>query len=78
MAVTDALTTDELVKKLQLLPHPEGGFFKETFRDDSVHLTKDQLPDGCESPSCNLMVSFQVWQFIIGISSRNAEGVSRS
>jgi predicted cupin superfamily sugar epimerase len=62
MAVTDALTTDELVKKLQLLPHPEGGFFKETFRDDSVQLTKDQLPDGCESPSCILMVSFQVCQ----------------
>eukprot|EP00243_Klebsormidium_subtile_P004726 TRINITY_DN18880_c0_g1_i1.p1 TRINITY_DN18880_c0_g1~~TRINITY_DN18880_c0_g1_i1.p1 ORF type:complete len:196 (-),score=41.54 TRINITY_DN18880_c0_g1_i1:180-767(-) len=46
MAAADMLTTDELVAKLQLLPHPEGGFFKETFRDDSVHLSKDQLPDG--------------------------------
>lgn len=48
MAAAAMLTTDELVAKLQLLPHPEGGFFKETFRDDSVHLSKDQLPDGCE------------------------------
>ena len=25
---------DQLVDKLQLQPHPEGGFFRETYRSD--------------------------------------------
>lgn len=37
-------TVEEVVEKLQLLPHPEGGFFKETFRDETVHLQLEQLP----------------------------------
>ncbi|KAL2635637.1 hypothetical protein R1flu_007116 [Riccia fluitans] len=28
-----------------LQPHPEGGFYAETFRDDSVILRTDALPD---------------------------------
>lgn len=28
-----ALTADEIVAQLSLEPHPEGGFFRETFRD---------------------------------------------
>jgi len=27
------LTADEIIKELGLEPHPEGGFFRETFRD---------------------------------------------
>jgi len=27
------MTADEIIKKLDLQPHPEGGYFKETFRD---------------------------------------------
>jgi len=27
------MTADEIIKKLGLQPHPEGGYFKETFRD---------------------------------------------
>ncbi len=27
------MTADELIAKLGLTPHPEGGYFKETFRD---------------------------------------------
>ncbi|GMH03556.1 hypothetical protein Nepgr_005395 [Nepenthes gracilis] len=34
----------EIVKKLNLKPHIEGGFFNETFRDNSVFLSKSQLP----------------------------------
>ncbi|KAJ9184206.1 hypothetical protein P3X46_007971 [Hevea brasiliensis] len=37
-------STSELVKKLNLQPHPEGGFFCETFRDASVSLSTSQLP----------------------------------
>ncbi|XP_050215823.1 uncharacterized protein LOC126666939 [Mercurialis annua] len=34
----------EIVKKLNLQPHPEGGFYCETFRDTSVTLSTSQLP----------------------------------
>lgn len=37
-------TVEEVVAKLQLQPHPEGGFFAETFRDSTVTLSLDQLP----------------------------------
>jgi predicted cupin superfamily sugar epimerase len=32
MPATD-LTADEIIEKLNLTPHPEGGWFAETFRD---------------------------------------------
>uniref|UniRef100_A0A9I9DAF1 DUF985 domain-containing protein n=1 Tax=Cucumis melo TaxID=3656 RepID=A0A9I9DAF1_CUCME len=37
-------TASQIVAKLNLKPHPEGGFYSETFRDYSVHLSKSQLP----------------------------------
>ncbi|KDP33935.1 hypothetical protein JCGZ_07506 [Jatropha curcas] len=39
-------STSEIVKKLNLQPHPEGGFYWETFRDSSVTLSPSQLPSG--------------------------------
>lgn len=41
------MTIDDLVKKLELLPHPEGGYYKETYRSPA-RLTKEALPDGFE------------------------------
>ncbi|KAH8505482.1 hypothetical protein H0E87_012642 [Populus deltoides] len=38
------VTTSEIVNKLNLQPHPEGGFYSETFRDTSVVLSSSQLP----------------------------------
>ena len=29
------MTADEIIKALDLKPHPEGGHFRETFRDDA-------------------------------------------
>jgi predicted cupin superfamily sugar epimerase len=29
----DALSTEEIVRLLDLAPHPEGGFYRQTFRD---------------------------------------------
>ena len=29
---------DEIIKKLQMIPHPEGGHFKELYRDSNVSL----------------------------------------
>ncbi|KAL4180699.1 hypothetical protein AMTRI_Chr12g233940 [Amborella trichopoda] len=34
----------EIVDLLHLEPHPEGGYYAETFRDTSVTLKKSQLP----------------------------------
>lgn len=42
-------TASEIVAKLNLKPHPEGGFYSETFRDHSVHLSKSHLPPECKS-----------------------------
>jgi predicted cupin superfamily sugar epimerase len=33
----DPLTADEIIAHLGLKPHPEGGYFKETFRDAPGH-----------------------------------------
>eukprot|EP00250_Pteridium_aquilinum_P033801 c6331_g1_i1 orf=142-717(+) len=38
------MEVSKLVSSLQLLPHPEGGFYKETFRDESVRLSTSSLP----------------------------------
>jgi hypothetical protein len=41
------MSPDYFVKHLQLLPHPEGGFYKETYRSDElIHQTA--LPKGFE------------------------------
>jgi uncharacterized protein len=32
-----ALTADEIIAHLKLGPHPEGGYFRETFRDEPGH-----------------------------------------
>ena len=29
---------DEIIKKLEMIPHPEGGYFKESYRDKNVSL----------------------------------------
>ncbi|XP_077236419.1 rmlC-like jelly roll fold protein [Tasmannia lanceolata] len=34
----------EIATLLNLVPHPEGGFFSETFRDSSITLSKSLLP----------------------------------
>ncbi|CAK9159223.1 unnamed protein product [Ilex paraguariensis] len=39
-----SVPTSEIVAKLNLKPHPEGGFFSETLRDTSVILSRSQLP----------------------------------
>ena len=31
--MTSALSTQEIVRLLELTPHPEGGFYRQTFRD---------------------------------------------
>jgi len=35
--MAEPLTADEVIAHLGLEPHPEGGWYRETFRDDSGH-----------------------------------------
>ncbi|XAR67212.1 hypothetical protein NMG60_11013690 [Bertholletia excelsa] len=42
--MTDSPSASEIVAKLNLKPHPEGGFYNETFRDNSIILSKSHLP----------------------------------
>ncbi|KAI8553291.1 hypothetical protein RHMOL_Rhmol05G0003900 [Rhododendron molle] len=41
---SSSATASKIVEKLNLKPHPEGGFYSETLRDTSVLLSKSQLP----------------------------------
>jgi predicted cupin superfamily sugar epimerase len=34
----EMLTADDWIKKLELVPHPEGGFFREFYRSDEIYL----------------------------------------
>lgn len=34
--ITPALSAADIIRQLDLKPHPEGGHFRETFRDDKV------------------------------------------
>jgi len=31
------MTADEIIAQLELAPHPEGGYYRETFRDEPGH-----------------------------------------
>ena len=39
------INVTDLVEQLQLIPHPEGGFFRETHRSGSVPMTSRGLTD---------------------------------
>ena len=41
MRSIDSLTAEELAKSLNLLPHPEGGWYRETHRSELMVATKD-------------------------------------
>jgi predicted cupin superfamily sugar epimerase len=41
-------TADELIKRLGLQPHPEGGYFRETYKS-AVTILESGLPAGCAS-----------------------------
>ncbi len=43
-------TIDSIIKRLDLLPHPEGGYYRETFRSETV-ISKISLPEGYQGLS---------------------------
>ena len=44
-----SLKARELIDKFQLAPHPEGGFYRETYRAPMI-LPKEGLPSGFKGP----------------------------
>ncbi len=40
-----AMTADQLIRLLRLAPHPEGGFFRETYRAQGT-IARNALPNG--------------------------------
>lgn len=38
------ITVEQLIEKYQLIPHPEGGYFRETYRSEGV-IPNSALPD---------------------------------
>jgi predicted cupin superfamily sugar epimerase len=43
------LERDRLIERFQLLPHPEGGFFRETYRA-TQRVSNTEAPDGTKVP----------------------------
>lgn len=77
-------TADYWINKLQLQEHPEGGYFRETYRSDEI-LDADQLPDrydtahsfstaiyyllkGNQFSAFHRLKSDEVWHFYAGSS----------
>jgi uncharacterized protein len=49
---------DELIKKLKLVPHPEGGYFRETYRSFGKIEQDDLGPDFNGRRSCSTCIYF--------------------
>ena len=57
------IAASHIVQMLDLKPHPEGGFYSETFRDDSIVLSRSQLPPRC-TYAPNLFEYLREWILI--------------
>lgn len=69
-----AASAEEIIRRLGLEPHPEGGFFRETFRDPlvleggraastAIHYL---LPAGAVSAWHRVLDASEVWHFYAG------------
>ena len=73
---------EEIIKKLDLQPHPEGGFFKETYRSEENIHAESLKPEYAGSRNCSTCIYFlltsennsnfhrikqdEIWQFYDG------------
>ena len=67
------MTADEVVRLLKLQPHPEGGWYRETFRDDSGSDGRARstaiyylLAEGGRSHWHRVTDAVEVWHFYAG------------
>lgn len=65
-------TPDEIVKLLDLVPHPEGGFYRETFRDSEGYGARAYatqiyyLLRAGETSRWHRIDAAEVWHFYLG------------
>lgn len=72
--MTDALSTGEIVRLLDLAPHPEGGFYRQTFRDSrTIDGSRGAstaiyylLPAGETSAWHRVVDAAEVWHYYAG------------
>jgi predicted cupin superfamily sugar epimerase len=63
---TMSSAVDDIVRRLGLAPHPEGGWFREVYRDSSVTTIHYLLPAGGLSPLHRLRSRAELWHFYGG------------
>ncbi len=57
---------DDLVRRLRLAPHPEGGWFRELYRDDAVTTIYYVMAPRGLSPLHRLRTRSELWHFYGG------------
>ena len=60
------MTADEIIKALDLKPHPEGGHFRETFRDGTSSTAIYYLLREGERSHWHRVDAAEVWHFYVG------------
>lgn len=66
-----------LIKQLQLIPHPEGGFFRETYRSGSVPMTSRGLTDTTTASYDNSRSLVHVGTAVTATASRDTTKTGR-
>lgn len=66
MPVSGGTTAEEVISRLGLKPHPEGGFYRETFRDSSSTAIYYLLRDGDRSAWHRVTDAAEVWHHYAG------------
>lgn len=62
----DHLSAAEIVEMLEMQPHPEGGYYKETFRDDASTAIYYLLEAGDHSHWHRVHGSSEIWHHYAG------------
>jgi predicted cupin superfamily sugar epimerase len=57
---------EDLVHELRLTPHPEGGFYRELYREPALSTILYALPPGELAPLHRLRTRVEVWHFYSG------------
>ncbi len=66
------MNPDEVVRLLDLIPHPEGGFYRETFRDSEGHGSRAHstviyyLLRAGEESRWHRIDAAEIWHFYLG------------
>jgi predicted cupin superfamily sugar epimerase len=64
--VTEGLPAEEVARRLGLSPHPEGGYYRETFRAAASTAIYYLLPEGESSAWHRVVDADEVWHHYAG------------